>query len=355
MTGTLNREPNGTYTGTWTPENDGASYRLTIRYEAANKEASVDVVADKVKPVLSVVVPDDPTATGIYLDPNTTYPKAYKRHQKPKLYVSSTGVERVYSVTVAAAGTRIVSGRANGGLGAIACSTGMSGSAAASVVIHPGLRNAEAHETATTLINEGAGRLESLRPRASLLGDPCVTSDVNVLTEADGTVGTNGTRLFVGGSSGALHTYDVANSATWTAAGTPTSVSSMDSQPSMPTDTSSQIRAAPLFGSDGTIYTVSTTGRLSAWSPNGALVWDGALAPSGVTVAASPTIDCARGAAGTKVSGPGVLYVPATSGGLFAVDVDSNGFATTGAWPKFQHAPRNTGNSSTSLAEFACP
>ena len=58
--------------------------------------------------------------------------------------------------------------------------------------------------------------------------------------------------------------------------------------------------------------------------------------------------------------GPNWLRVPASStwprnDGVLSFITDSRGIDTSAPWPKYQHDPRNTGNSSTSLAEFNCP
>jgi hypothetical protein len=113
------------------------------------------------------------------------------------------------------------------------------------------------------------------------------------------------------------------------------------------------VKGAPAIGQDGVIYTADSSGELAAWT--GTLGGSWALSGLG-TVESSPALDCARDVAGAKLPGrPGVIYLGSNSGKLFSFIVDSRGIDTTAPWPKYQHDPRNTGNSSTPMAEFACP
>ncbi|MHB8872199.1 MAG: hypothetical protein ACYC8T_00795 [Myxococcaceae bacterium] len=118
--------------------------------------------------------------------------------------------------------------------------------------------------------------------------------------------------------------------------------------------TSGPVNGAPAVGGDGAVYTVDSTGELAAWTSGLVRLWS----ETGLgTVESSPSLDCARGASGTKLVGrPGVLYVgSSTTGKLYSFVVDSRGIDTTAPWPKYQHDPRNTGNSSTAMTEFTCP
>jgi hypothetical protein len=120
------------------------------------------------------------------------------------------------------------------------------------------------------------------------------------------------------------------------------------------TPTDGPVLGAVLLGKGGTTYAVSNTGTLEAWNPDFTPAWS--LTGLGSAVQSSPAIDCARDAAGAKLAGrPGVLYVASNSGKLFSFIVDSHGLDTTAPWPKYQHDPRNTGNSSTPMTEFICP
>ncbi|HEX8441698.1 hypothetical protein [Archangium sp.] len=112
------------------------------------------------------------------------------------------------------------------------------------------------------------------------------------------------------------------------------------------------IRATPITGRNGTVYTITTTGIVRAWDADGPSPrWT--LSPALGTVDASPTIDCPRDATGAFVEGNhGVLYVPA-GGKLYAFVVDSRGLDPNAPWPKFQHDARNTGNPATPIT--SCP
>jgi len=112
------------------------------------------------------------------------------------------------------------------------------------------------------------------------------------------------------------------------------------------------IRATPVVGANGNVYTVTTNGTVRTWiadtlSPR----WT--LSPGLGTVEASPTLDCPRDVSGALVAGDhGVLYVPA-GGKLYAFVVDSRGLDTSAPWPKYQHDSRNTGNPATPIT--SCP
>lgn len=118
---------------------------------------------------------------------------------------------------------------------------------------------------------------------------------------------------------------------------------------------SATVAGAPILGENRRLYTVSPTGSLSVFEAADLTpLWTASVASG--SVAASPNMDCTRNPDGSKAAGrPGVLYIPTTSGKLFAVIVDSRGIDTSADWPKYLHDPRNTSNAQTSLAEFACP
>lgn len=112
---------------------------------------------------------------------------------------------------------------------------------------------------------------------------------------------------------------------------------------------------APIIGQGGYVYTADFNGgiwalRADTLDPD----WDW-IEPDYVGgVEASPTLDCSRDGQGQARPGlPGVLYIGANSGHLFAFIVDSRGLDTTADWPKYQHDPRNTGNPLTVL--IPCP
>jgi outer membrane protein assembly factor BamB len=112
------------------------------------------------------------------------------------------------------------------------------------------------------------------------------------------------------------------------------------------------IRATPVVGVNGNVYTATTNGTVRAWSAD-TLSPQWTLSPGLGTVDASPTLDCPRDASGALVSGShGVLYVPVV-GKLYAFVVDSRGLDTSAPWPKYQHDSRNTGNPATPIT--SCP
>jgi hypothetical protein len=118
-------------------------------------------------------------------------------------------------------------------------------------------------------------------------------------------------------------------------------------------DTVGATKGAPAIGSDGLIYSASYSGRFLALAPNLFAEWE--IAGLG-TVESSVALDCARDGAGAKLAGrPGVAYVGSNNGKLYSFIVDSRGIDIAARWPKYQHDPRNTANSSTPLSEFACP
>jgi hypothetical protein len=118
--------------------------------------------------------------------------------------------------------------------------------------------------------------------------------------------------------------------------------------------TSAVVRAAPLFGQGSLIYTVDQGGEVIAWNAGLNPQWSTDL--GNLDIEASPTIDCTRDTVGAPIAGrPGVLYVASRTGTVDAIVVDSRGIDTTAPWPKYQHDPRNSGNSATPLTEFACP
>ncbi len=123
-------------------------------------------------------------------------------------------------------------------------------------------------------------------------------------------------------------------------------------------------RAAPLLGKGGLLYLPGGSGVMVRPIDGGQPWMIDVPGSSDGGFITSPNIDCTRSAAGSAIAGrPGVLYVIRSSrnlgafreGELFAIIVDSPGIETASLWPKAFHDPRNTNNSSTSLAEFACP
>jgi hypothetical protein len=116
----------------------------------------------------------------------------------------------------------------------------------------------------------------------------------------------------------------------------------------------SSIRATPVIGANGTVYTVTTVGNVEAWAADALSPrWSLPAASALGSVEASPTLDCSRDATGAVVEGNhGVLYVPA-GGNLYAFVVDSRGLNSSAPWPKYQHDVRNTGNLDTPINN--CP
>ncbi|WP_075207704.1 PQQ-binding-like beta-propeller repeat protein [Archangium violaceum] len=119
-----------------------------------------------------------------------------------------------------------------------------------------------------------------------------------------------------------------------------------------PVSSNAAIRAAPVVGANGNVYTATTNGTVRALLAD-TLTQRWTITPGLGTVEASPTLDCPRDASGALVAGNhGVLYVPA-GGKLYAFVVDSRGLDTSAPWPKYQHDSRNTGNPATPIT--GCP
>jgi len=109
-------------------------------------------------------------------------------------------------------------------------------------------------------------------------------------------------------------------------------------------------QGSPLVGKDGLIYVAATDSNLSVFDPSLNLHWTIQLLAS---VEASLAIDCSRNSLGVIIPGrPAVLYVTTTGGQVYALIADSEGLDVDAGWPKYQHDPRNTGNSTTPLT---CP
>jgi hypothetical protein len=114
----------------------------------------------------------------------------------------------------------------------------------------------------------------------------------------------------------------------------------------------SPVIGAPVLGQDGFVYSADKSSLLTAFDSSLSPLWS--LGIPGTQ--SSLTLDCARDTSGAKRSNrPGTLYMTTSDGKLDAFIVDSRSIDATAPWPKYQHDPRNTGNSSTSLTEFVCP
>ncbi|MHB8873805.1 MAG: hypothetical protein ACYC8T_08995 [Myxococcaceae bacterium] len=117
--------------------------------------------------------------------------------------------------------------------------------------------------------------------------------------------------------------------------------------------------AGPILGGvavgQGSLYYSATQGGVvQAWGSNLQPLWS--VSSLGNDIQSSVALDCARSPQGAALPGrPGTLYLGSNNGKLYAFVVDSRGIDTTAPWPKYQHDPRNTGNSSTALSEFSCP
>ena len=119
------------------------------------------------------------------------------------------------------------------------------------------------------------------------------------------------------------------------------------------------IVGAPAVGSDKVIY-VSTRGKklfaldTAPGTPETATkLWEVDL---GASSDSSPALDCSRDASGAAIPGrPGVLYVGADDGKLYAFITDSRGLDTTAPWPKFHRDPRNSADATVDLNTFKCP
>jgi outer membrane protein assembly factor BamB len=95
----------------------------------------------------------------------------------------------------------------------------------------------------------------------------------------------------------------------------------------LPKTTNGDLHAAPVLGSDGTIYLLAEQ-MLIAMAPQGRLIWDLPLPGSfGGSPALAPD---------------GTLYVGTSEGVIYAVQTASHGLMQS-AWPKYQHDSSNTG------------
>ena len=113
------------------------------------------------------------------------------------------------------------------------------------------------------------------------------------------------------------------------------------------------VTGSPVMGAGSWLYSATTSGTLLARDLSEETSWSGSLGPM-ESFLGSPTIDCGARDAGIPVaSSTGVLYLGSTSGGFFAVLVDSPGLDATAPWPKYQHDVRNTGNPTTPIQ--SCP
>jgi len=88
-------------------------------------------------------------------------------------------------------------------------------------------------------------------------------------------------------------------------------------------------QAAPVLGSDGTIYVLAET-RLVALSDQGKLLWD---LPLQGTPVGSPAL-----------APDGTMYIAMSEGTLYSVQTGSRGLLQS-AWPKYQHDASNSGRS----------
>jgi outer membrane protein assembly factor BamB len=114
-----------------------------------------------------------------------------------------------------------------------------------------------------------------------------------------------------------------------------------------------QVKGVPALGAGGNVYTANASGDIEAWTPDLQPLW---RFEGDASFETSVSLDCARTPAGVKIPGrPGVLYAAASNGKVYAFITDSRGLDVNAPWPKFQHDPRNTGNTATSLTDFTCP
>jgi len=105
------------------------------------------------------------------------------------------------------------------------------------------------------------------------------------------------------------------------------------------------------------MYSIHSDDRLRVWrTADLSLEWEGELMPQPLDRLVGLTLDCDRGSDRVGRKGaPGILYMTTTYYGVVAIIVDSPGIDARAAWPVFQHDPRGTNNSSTSLEPFSCP
>lgn len=110
-----------------------------------------------------------------------------------------------------------------------------------------------------------------------------------------------------------------------------------------------------LLQQNALVFLVDSAGGLSV-RPRGTLTQTWATVFPSERFEGSPSLDCARDAAGQVLSGrPGRLLAAGTTGRLYSIIIDSRGIDTQASWPLQLHDPANTNNRQTSLARFACP
>ena len=121
---------------------------------------------------------------------------------------------------------------------------------------------------------------------------------------------------------------------------------------------------SPLVGRGGRLFVIGNDGAVRAFdlaTLGERWRWDGTLGLS-----SELNLDINRDAPQPCAAGqPGVLYVVAFSASgwhagtpdtrLYAVLVDSAGLERAAPWPRHQHDPGSTGNSTTSLVPYTCP
>jgi len=122
--------------------------------------------------------------------------------------------------------------------------------------------------------------------------------------------------------------------------------------PPLESELSDELLLTPTLGQGGWVYTTTDDGTLQAWTRDLAPVWQAPRSEG--TFRGITTLDCTRDAAGQPLPRPGVWYM-AQGTRLRAFIIDSHGIDTTAPWPKGQHDPHNSGDSSVDLNQFACP
>jgi outer membrane protein assembly factor BamB len=101
------------------------------------------------------------------------------------------------------------------------------------------------------------------------------------------------------------------------------------------------------LGHDGILHVSSDSKKLYALDLQGNSLW---AADLGAASEASPALACNP----SDATLPGIVYVGANDGKLYAFITDSKGIDVKSPWPKFHRDPRNSGDSTVDLATFEC-
>ena len=113
------------------------------------------------------------------------------------------------------------------------------------------------------------------------------------------------------------------------------------------------LASTPAIADTPAWQTLPSPAPLPAFDVEGRVAHDGARIWFATFGAGPPVLLLHGGDASSDYWGGQVPALLAS--GRRVVVIDSRGIDTQAPWPKYQHDPRNTGNSATPLTDFACP